>query len=40
LHEVRKLTHKCLHALIEAPNIAFDLAPQQRFHAVAGKLRL
>ncbi len=40
LHEVRKLSNKCLHALIEAPNIVLDMRAQQRLHAVAGELRL
>src|SRR5271157_3549702 len=40
VHEVRKLSNKCLHALIEAPNIVLDMRAQQRFHAVVSKLRL
>ena len=40
LHEVRKLSNECLHALIEAPNIVLDMRAQQRLHAVAGELRL
>ena len=40
LHEIRELPDECLHALIEAPTVVFDMRAQQRLHAVAGELRL
>src|ERR1017187_4842248 len=40
LHEVRKLSNKCLYALIEAPNVVLNMRAQQRFHAVVSELRL
>jgi hypothetical protein len=40
LHEIRELPDECLHALIEAPTVVFDMRAQQRLHAVVGELRL
>ena len=38
--QIAELSRECLDALLKMGNVSFDLRPEQRFHAAAGKLRL